>query len=62
MNVFVAAVVYILTITLIGFSIYENPVDLGLGLALFLAGIPIFYATKYLKSNKSAVKVISECK
>ena len=44
---------------LIGFSVYQDPVTLGIGLALFTAGVPIYFITKYLRNQKTAIRIMS---
>ena len=61
MSVFLAAVIYILMVVLIGFSVYEDPITLGIGLLLFVAGVPVYFVTKYLQHKKPVIRLMSAC-
>ena len=42
-------------LVLIGFSVYEDPVTLGIGLALFLGGIPLYFIFSFLRKIKGVI-------
>ena len=42
-------------VVLIGFSVYEDPVTLGIGLALFLGGIPLYHIFSFLRKLKVVI-------
>ena len=60
MNIILAVVIYFMMITLMAFSVYQDPQTLGIGLVLFLTGIPVFYITNFMKNWKPVIKLLSK--
>ena len=47
-------------VILIGFSVYQDSLNLGVGLEIFLTGIPVFYITNFLRNRKPVIKLMSK--
>ncbi len=51
-NIVLVFVIYVIMLVLMGFSFYEDPVTMGIGLALFVGGVPIYLFFKILSKTQ----------
>ena len=47
-------------VMLLGLSVYKNPATTGVGLAIFLLGVPIHYLATWCKRFARANRVVGE--
>lgn len=59
-NLPLVVIIYIVMWVLIGFSVYEDPVTIGIGLGLFLLGAPVYFFFMRLSKTRTMKRVMGE--
>ncbi|KAK2151772.1 hypothetical protein LSH36_352g03045 [Paralvinella palmiformis] len=59
-NTFVAMLTLLITLCIVGLSFYQNPRTIGIGVAIFLLGVPLYYLGVCCRNSTSMNRVM-EC-
>lgn len=55
-NIVLAAGTFIFMLVMIGLAMTEDPVTIGLGVALFFLGVPVYFITRWLRHTKPVIR------
>ena len=57
-NIILVGIIYIIMWVITGFSVYDDPVTVGIGLGLFVIGAPVYYCFLTLSKTQSMSRIM----